>query len=341
MEDYNANLGNISKEIIIVDGFVGGGKSALANLLSSLKGIEHWRISSTMEQVCAMHLSGCISGNSASILLNDLFETTIRDLPLARNCNPNFHDQSGIFRDPRLRYFRRIFRTGRNFDEILGHPLFMTHANTESIELLSQVLKNKLCYFWILRNPSSISLLTHLSNWVPRWEGGEGVGKTFQDVGGTRIPFSLKHLEREYMTTNNIGRAVLLLDANIRNGLQAFSKVAAQENSGVFRLIQFENFVLNTRKYIDDLTAVFGVKEDYLTKITLRREQLPRKQAVEAVTHRDYHKYAIHPKSAGIDKVAEHFSGRIDSFSLEVLGELEGFYASQTQKYDKITNLNN
>ena len=102
------NLESIyNRDILIVDGLIGSGKGLIGRLLSSYPGVEQWQTKYIFETVSTLYWSKKITKDAAGIILIKAYEELYRNLPIARDMNTNFFDQSSILRDPRGRYFKR------------------------------------------------------------------------------------------------------------------------------------------------------------------------------------------------------------------------------------------
>ena len=68
---------NFAKKIVIVDGMIGGGKSLVCSVISSLPNVVTWIDKPQFEQVCALYHLDHLSLDAAKTLINTWIEEDI------------------------------------------------------------------------------------------------------------------------------------------------------------------------------------------------------------------------------------------------------------------------
>lgn len=278
---------------IVLDGFVGGAKSAVANVVSSLKDIEHWRVNSSIESACNLYRNNLISETAASEIITAAISEHRRDLPLARNTNFNFHDQSSAWNDPQRRYFLRLFRSPKIFSlkypsNISGQPLLMTHSTADCCPIFAKSLADDLRYIWVVRSPNSIPMLLQVMRWIQTWESGKGAQRFYSKtpLSTFNIPVLLPELVSLYPDENTLGKAILLLSSWISRGYHSYSHPSFHDVKKL--IIPIENFLVDTQKYLSSICVLLDTSHTSHTKRSLIKENLPRPTPSGYHRHRDY-----------------------------------------------------
>ena len=109
---------HLAKKIVVVDGMIGGGKTLLSSIVSSLPNVEMCLLKYEIEHVCALNHLGHLSLDAAKTLINMWTDEEIYNQSMSRNTNFKPSDISSVFKYARpLRYFKRLFKSpaGRRF----------------------------------------------------------------------------------------------------------------------------------------------------------------------------------------------------------------------------------
>ena len=211
-----------NRKIVITDGLVGGGKSLLAHLVSSLPNLDQWIHSSFFEQICALNYLGEISLNTSSNLIVKRHNETFYDNIILRNSNFRRSDDSSITNHPR---YKKIFKRMQlidqkayfnNKDKI--NIQYMTHASSHFAEPLFKSFGKKLIFLSLLRSPLNIYMLNHLSNWTDRWKRiktRSSLVTYFDSKYKENIPFLIKNIS-EYVKANKYERAIIVLEKSLK-----------------------------------------------------------------------------------------------------------------------------
>jgi hypothetical protein len=293
---------DLVKKVVIIDGMIGGGKNLVCSIVSSLPNVEMWIHRPNIEQVCALHHLDHISLDATKTLINTWMSEEIYNLSISRNINFKPSDYSSVFHDSRpLRYFKRLFKNPLKAKESIEKEMpilnLMTHVNTSYAKPLFEAIGERLVYIRVTRHPMSTYMLKHNARWTQRWETNDRHGhimyKTLdRNSKSINLPFDAKNIEKTYLDTNSINRAILLFDQWIRNGDNFIDKINKFTKATIFE-IPYELFVFDPQTYIKKIALSLGVTPDYKTNKMMRRQGVPRISLDDAPKNKVYLNYGL------------------------------------------------
>lgn len=109
LKHYNS----FTNDVIIVDGFWGGGKSVVTSIVGSLSGVEKKKVDGIYEYICITHSVGKMSDDAAETLLKIYADHTQYNNLIGREVNLRWSDDTGLRNNPgSLAYFGRLFHRG-------------------------------------------------------------------------------------------------------------------------------------------------------------------------------------------------------------------------------------
>ena len=104
---------NLAKNIIIVDGLPGCGKTLFSSIISSLDRVEILSYAFEIEFICRLYYLGKMKEDASIAMVNNLIDQKLYNLMMGRDVNFRFSDLSSVFNYPKpLKYFKRIFQEG-------------------------------------------------------------------------------------------------------------------------------------------------------------------------------------------------------------------------------------
>ena len=165
----------INNKVIFVDGYVGGGKAMLSNIVSSIESVEMWAEFPRVEQICNLHDMERISLEDSASLIRAWIDEATYNASLLRHANFRYKDQSSILRhNSKLSLLKRLLHSeGKesvtkflNEERILS---FQIHATSPYCKPIFRALKERLIYIRISRNPLTDYVVNHVGNWTERW----------------------------------------------------------------------------------------------------------------------------------------------------------------------------
>jgi len=307
---------NFVEKIIVVDGMIGGGKTLISSIISSLPKVEMWLHKPKLEQICSLNYLNHITLNAAKSLINTWVNEEAYNLSISRNTNFRPSDISSVFQtNSPFRYFKRLFKNRLDaVENIKKNPLIlnlMTHVNTSYANPFFEALGDKLLYIRVCRHPMSEYMIKHNENWINRWNKDERNGYIlYQTFSGnqysTHIPFFARKIESSYLNSNSTEKAILLFDQWIREGNNFIDRISKTTNATIIE-IPYEKFVFEPKLYVDKIASSLGVFPDNKTAKELRKQGVPRDSLTDAPKSRNFKEFGWKPPKQKVS-LAENFN---------------------------------
>jgi len=282
---------HFAKKIIVVDGMIGGGKSLLSSVISSLPNVEMWLMRPQIEQIVALYHLDHISLEGAKALINTWMDEEIYNQNISRNINFKPSDATSVFQYARpLKYLNRLFKNPLDAKESMETENSIlniaTHVITSYAKPLFEALGENLVYIRFCRHPMTAYMLKINANWTERWEKdgrhGQILYKSFdQKSNQINLPFYAKDIEKAYLNSNSIDRAILLFDQWIRSSDNFIDNIKTKTKATIFE-IPYEKFVFQPDAYIAKIASSLGVKPDSKTLKMMRKQGVPRNSLDDA-----------------------------------------------------------
>ena len=172
-----SDLDLLPRQVVILDGAIGGGKAMFGNILSSWPNSSMWINAPFIEQVCeTVEYKALDKSWGRQWLIHYLNETSFNS-GIGRYSNYNLFDLSSIWHAPRRGELFRIFKDvnkvkAESKAEMCGRSIYMTHANTRNIEFLVDSLGPRLLYIWLDRRVITKYVLEQTARHLELWNGG-------------------------------------------------------------------------------------------------------------------------------------------------------------------------
>jgi len=273
----------LNNKVIFVDGFVGGGKTLLGQIIASLDSVEMWVHRPLVEQVCGLYAHNEINEASAISLLRCCFDNEAYSQALLRDSNFRYQDHSSIFKYPKkIEYLKRIFNSNDQdlYNQFLEDDRtlhFMTHSITAISEPIFKSLGNRLIFCRLIRCPSSIYMLNHLANWSKRWGKEPRNGMICIDVHGEKVPYFIVNRVEEYAKADEYERAIIMLEEWLVEG----HKISDKKSDKIIEF-PFEKFVFKPHEFIEKVSLKLGKTINQKTIKEMKKQRVPRKSLDDA-----------------------------------------------------------
>ena len=279
----------LDNKVMFVDGLIGGGKTLISQILSSVKNVEMWAFKSKYEHICALNELNEIDDNGASTIIKLWIDEEVDDCSILRNVNYRYQDQSSILKYPRLfEYLKRAFEPGgkNSLDKFVEQKRilnFMTHSNTPFSKPIFEALNERLIFIRFTRCPMSIYMINHLSRWSKRF--GEDVrnGMLLSKAQGSEelTPFFIKKRREEYIAASPIDRAIYMLEEWQERG-DLFIEEAKKNYDSEIIEIPFEEFVFEPEKFLVRITSILDTEIDSKVRKEMKKQRVPRRSLSDA-----------------------------------------------------------
>jgi len=270
----------LAKDIVILDGLGGSGKSMIAPILSSLKRGELWLLDHTFEYIATLYECGKIEKDAAISLLKLYADLDLYNLSIGRNVNFRETDDSSAQKNSLLeRYEQRLaFSDG---DEAVTRieaqqPILflMTHFILGFSSILFESFGERLKSFIVsLRHPAWTIESWFNGNWADR------IGKDPREFqlchlhDGDLVPWFALGWEAEYLKSSKLEKAINVTSFLDEKGKQVRAELADPEK---IMLIPFEKFTTKPEHYLAEIAGRLNTEQTTLTKAVMDRMNVPR-----------------------------------------------------------------
>ena len=273
----------IEANYLFIDGMSRCGKGGIAPIISSFESVDHYRVRATYDRNLMMYESGDLSRQGFKYLFESDLLMDIWFAMMGRDMNNNLHDQTSIMNSPkRDEYLERAKRkdTPETFNEIIKEvkdrdlifPFvcddFMTIGN-----FLNDISKN-FKYIVVMRHPIDL-----VFTWF-RSGRGTRLGRdprytnpAFQINGIDNLHYSMLSNAKEYDQATPLEKCFLVIEKQMNSYLK--SNFLNSKNTC---LVPFENYCIDTEKYIKKFENFLGKSRTKFTASEMIKANVPRKK---------------------------------------------------------------
>ena len=273
------HFNSFTNDIVVVDGFWGGGKSVVTSIIGSMARVEKKKVEHVYEYVCIAHSTGKMNTDAASAFLKIYADLSQYNNLIGREVNLRWSDDSGLRNNPgSLTYLKRLFHPGGDSvaDQISERNLALLIASHELIsvsDLLYESYGSRLKLVEVVRHP--VHLFNNVRDYTAEFERTREFTLSFE-VSGVKVPWFAADWADEFVSSSITDRALLSI---ARMQSEMFSSIdsinAAQQP---LLVLSFENTVLRPEDSIEKLEIFLNRPRTRRTNRVLRQQNLPRKQ---------------------------------------------------------------
>ena len=266
-------------DVIVVDGFWGGGKSVVTSLVGSLTGVEKKKIEHVYEYVCVTHALGKMSADAATSLLQIYADLSQYNNLIGREVNLRWSDDSGFRNNPgSFSYLARLFFQGGDSvpEQINLKNLALLIASHELLpvgDILIKAFGTRLKLIEVVRHP--VHLFNNVHDYFGTFERSREFTLSFEHRN-TKIPWFAESWADEYVDSSVTDRALLSISRMQKSMIETTEKL--QISSAPILVLAFEQTVLDPQTVLTQLETFLDRKRTNRTKRVLRHQALPRKQ---------------------------------------------------------------
>ena len=259
---------NISKRIVLIDGFSGTGKSLLGSTLSHLPNAEQWQIDYFYEQIAILNYTHQLPFQAAKALCETKSDETIYNLFIGRNVNFRATDHaSPLNNELKKKYTDRLKKKDKSYalKEILkANPVLI--LNIHYIFGYSKILldifhKNLKLYMLVLRDPFFL---------IDYWYSGNlssNRGKNKLDFGlcietnNKLLPWYTREYANIYLKSNNFEKSILTITELYKRIVKMYDNLNYKEKKKI-QIIFFDDYLNNPDEYMNIISKKLGCKRD-------------------------------------------------------------------------------
>ncbi len=273
------HFNSFTNDIIIVDGFWGGGKSVVTSLIGSMTGVEKKKVEHIYEYVCIAHTAGKMDRDAATAFLKIYADLSQYNNLIGREVNLRWPDDSGLRNNPgSLTYLKRLFQPdGDNVAEKISKEnlalLIASHELITVSDLLYKSYGSRLKLIEVVRHP--IHLFNNVRDYTATFERAREFTLSFE-VSGVKIPWFAAKWADEFVASSVTDRALLLIARMQSDMTNAIDSINAAQKP--LLVLSFENTVLQPQDSINKLKKFLSRQSTRRTKRVLKHQNLPRQQ---------------------------------------------------------------
>lgn len=271
--------------LIVIDGFLGSGKTLIAPIISSYKNSQNQSISYDFENVIILNYLKKINNLSAKVFLKLIAEENLFNYEIGRKLNLRIFDHTGPKFNPKINedlkkinnnYENKVLKTIDKKNKIIN---FVSHKTFLNIKILNETFGKNFLMILCVRHP--LFLFRHYFNFYKRLK------KTPKDFT-LNIKYENKIFPWFYykllnQTNNNLGDNILNLICYL---LKEIKKIKKNKNVNV---INFEDFVIDPKKFLISIeNKIFLSRDEKRLKKMLKFCGIPRKNINQGISHVKY-----------------------------------------------------
>ena len=269
---------------VFIDGPNTSGKSSLAPIISSFKRTEHYIINHSYNQFLMLYKSGDLNKQGFKYLFEGELKKDVWYRMMGREMNTNLHDVSSILNSSkRKEYIARANRkdTQNSFKEIIQEvnrkKLIFPFMSGDDLTTVSSVLNEineKFKYIIVMRNPLDLVFSYFLSGRTSRLGTDLRYNKpAFKIKKFENIPHSMLDMPEKYTSASPIEKSFLIIEKQLTAYMN--SDLLHSKNSC---LVPFENYCVETKKYIKIFENFLGTNRTKFTNKEMIKANFPRKK---------------------------------------------------------------
>lgn len=273
------HFNSFTNDIIVVDGFWGGGKSVVTSIIGSMTRVEKKKVEHVYEYVCIAHSTGKMNTDAACAFLKIHADLSQYNNLIGREVNLRWSDDSGLRNNPgSLTYLKRLFHAGGDgiADQISERNLALLIASHELIsvsDLLYESYGSRLKLVEVVRHP--VHLFNNVRDYTAKFERTREFTLSFE-VSGVKVPWFAADWADEFVSSSITDRALLSIARMQSEMFSSIDSINAAQKP--LLVLSFENTVLRPEDSIEKLENFLNRPRTRRTNRVLRQQNLPRKQ---------------------------------------------------------------
>ena len=270
---------SFTNDIIIVDGFWGGGKSVVTSLVGSLSRVEKKKVEHVYEYVSITHAAGKMKADAAAVFLQIYADLSQYNNLIGREVNLRWADDSGFRNNPgSTKYLRRLFSRDGDLIPIKINAenialLIASHKLLTTSEILYDAFGSRLKLIEVVRHP--VHLFYNTRDYLSVFDRPREFDLAW-DLNGVKIPVFAKNWATEFADASIADRALLTIARVKKATVESIDQITLSGKP--ILVLSFENTVLDPQTALLQLESFLGRTRTKFTKRVLRHQALPRTQ---------------------------------------------------------------
>lgn len=327
------------KQIVILDGISGTGKTMFTPILSSFNRMQNARFEYMVEYLCISAQKSKMSEDAANTLLNLLADLKCYDGMISREVNFRPKDLSSVFKSTKiLKYIKQLWMNdGQAIETRIQNenPILCltTHQLMSCLNPAYEAFNERLKVVETVRHP--LYLLDHWVTYIEMFGNNARDFTVWCEYEGKSIPWFAEGWEDEYLNATIYDRVIYTIEHLMK---KVFSMAISKEKVGQLIFIPFEKFVLEPDLYIKELEKLISTERTNATIKVLKKQRLPRENINYGPQKSIYKRYGVKKQDRTISH-KQDYEMRYDlakqNSSVEAFDVLEKI----SKKYDEVFGL--
>ena len=273
------HFNSFSNDIIVVDGFWGGGKSVVTSLIGSMTGVEKKKVEHVYEYVCIAHGAQKMDHDAATAFLKIYADLSQYNNLIGREVNLRWSDDSGLRNNPgSFAYLGRLFQSdGDGVAEKISREnlalLIASHELLSVSDLLYDAYGTRLKLIEVVRHP--IHLFNNVRDYTATFERLREFTLSFE-LNGVKVPWFAASWAEEFCCSSIADRALLSIARMQDMMIKSIEQI--QSTAKPLLVLSFEDTVLDPENAIRQLENFLNRTRTKHTTKVLQKQMLPRKQ---------------------------------------------------------------
>jgi|688.fasta_scaffold101930_2 hypothetical protein len=273
----SSNNNNLCKNLVVIDGIPGCGKTMLSSVVSSFSRIEMLKYSYEIENFCQLYDFQLLDRNTSSQLIKNQLNYLLYNNMMGREMNFRFSDISSAFNQPnKLKNFTRLFTKG---DEAIPNKIIneqpilhiATHGLTGISQPLFDAMPDGMLFINMRRHPLFLlrQNIWNMSNLI----NNQRSFWLYYDKHEKSNPFFYFNNEKLFYEANPKEKAIYFINWYLnkqKNNLDI-------RNQSSYYELTFESFVIDPYIHIKEICNKLDTNTTSLTPKILAKEKIPRK----------------------------------------------------------------
>jgi hypothetical protein len=329
----------LSKQIIILDGLTGTGKTMFSPLINSFDRVQNSRFEYMMEYLFITSKNDKVSEDASFSMLNLLADIKTYDGSISREVNFRPQDLSGILNSSKaVKYFKQLFladgeEAAKRIIKEKPVLFFVTHQILSCIEPAINSFGNRLKIVEMVRHP--LYLVDHWDSYIMMHGSNERDFTLWLEYEGESLPWFAVNWENQYKNASSFDRSIYSINSLMES---VFKYAESNELNNSLTFIPFEKFVLEPMKYIYELETFLGLKSTKHTKSVLKSQRVPRPSINAGPQKNIYKRYGLKKYKKGVTH-EDDYQIRLDSAKSKSTPEAFETLLNICNKYEKIFGL--
>jgi hypothetical protein len=269
---------HLCKQIVILDGLTGTGKTMFSPLVSSFERMQNARFEYMFEYLSISAATGKLTGDAASTLLNLLADTKYYDGVISREVNLRPGDLSSVLKSSKAKkYIRQLFMAdgaaaGERIEKENPILFLVTHQLLSCMQPAIEAFGDRLRVIQMVRHP--LYLLDHWLSYIDMHGTNPRDFTIWLDHPQAQLPWFAMGWEDQYVNATPFDRVIYSISELMKPVLK---NAGSGELDHMMTFVPFEQFVLSPQPYVKKIEELVGATATAATQKVLRTQKVPRK----------------------------------------------------------------